>query len=182
MLKDLPQYECLRKASEEYPSLDATACEVFLHLLRAGDDLYEAKTAYLAQHGISQGRFTVLLLLDRCGETPCTPASLAEESRVTRATMTGLLDTLERDGFVTRKVDLEDRRMVHVRLTRHGQTFIKEMLPDYFRFVAQTVKPLNKTERNQLVKLLQKLLRPGSRPLLRNDCPAPCSVASASKF
>lgn len=157
MLKDLPRYECLLKASEEFPTLDPTAAEVFLHLLRAGDDLHEARSEFFARHQLSQGRFTVLMLLDRCAETPHTPAALAEESRVTRATMTGLIDTLEKDGLVMRKPDPADRRNVQVRLTKQGQGFIRGILPDYFQFVAATMKPLNKTERKQLVSLLQKL-------------------------
>lgn len=157
MLKDLPRYECLLKAAEMYPSLDPTACEVFLNLLRTGDDLFEAKSAFLTRHGISQGRFTVLMLLDRCGDSTCTPAELAEESRVTRATMTGLVDTLEKDGLVVRVADAGDRRTIHVRLTKQGRKLIQNMLPDYFEFVASTVKPLNKTERKQLMTLLQKL-------------------------
>ncbi len=37
---------------------------------------------------------------------------------VTRATMTGLIDTLERDGLVMREPDPVDRRMMFVQLTR----------------------------------------------------------------
>jgi len=156
MLKDLPRYECMLKAAEQYPSLDPTACEVFLNLLRTGDELFEAKAAFLARRGLSQGRFTVLMLLERAG-MPCTPAALAEESRVTRATMTGLVDTLEKDGLVAREADPEDRRTIHVRLTKQGHALMGKVLPDYFGLVASTVKPLNKTERKQLVGLLQKL-------------------------
>jgi len=158
MLKDLPRYECLLKAAEQYPSLDPTACEVFLHLLRTGDELFEAKSAFLARHGLSHGRFTVLMLLERAGK-PCTPAALADESRVTRATMTGLVDTLEKDGLVAREADPEDRRTIQVRLTKQGHALMGKVLPDHFGFVASTVKPLNKTERKQLVTLLQKIQR-----------------------
>ena len=39
MLKDLPRYECILEASQQFPDLDPTACEAYLHLLRAGDDV-----------------------------------------------------------------------------------------------------------------------------------------------
>ena len=88
MLKDLPRYDCLLAAGQKYPTLNPRAFEAFLHLLRTGDAVFAAESAFLAQHSISQGRFTVLMLLNRCGKDQAsTPAALAEESGVTRATM-----------------------------------------------------------------------------------------------
>jgi DNA-binding MarR family transcriptional regulator len=157
MLKDVPRYECLLRASGRYPSLDPTALEAFLHLLRTGDTVFEAKNEFLARHGVSQGRFTVMMLLNRCGDADSTPAELADAAGVTRATMTGLIDTLEKDGFVQREIDRDDRRAVRVSLTRKGRDFMKSILPDYFRRVSAIIHPLSEPERKQLVRLLQKL-------------------------
>ena len=157
MLKDLPQYECLLKAAERYPTLDITASEAFLNLLRTGDMVFEDVGRFLTRHNISQGRFTVLMLLHRPLIESHTPASLAEESGVTRATMTGLIDTLEKDGMVVREADAHDRRTVHVRLTEQGHACLETMFPDYFQCVARIMSPLNERERKELVRLLQKL-------------------------
>lgn len=158
MLKDLPRYECLLKAAELYPSLDPTASDAFLNLLRTGDNVSDAVGRFWNQWNISQGRFTVLMLLNRACDTPLnTPAELAEAACVTRATMTGLIDTLEKDGLVVREADRNDRRTVHVRLTDRGQTFIQSMLPDYFKYVSEIMSPLEDEERMQLVRLLQKI-------------------------
>jgi len=159
MLKDVPRYECLLKAAEKYPTLNPSAAEAFLHLLRTGDAVFGAEARFLAQHNISQGRFTVLMLLNRCSDQPSTPADLAEEAGVTRATMTGLVDTLERDGVVTREADSHDRRTVLVRLTERGRALLEKMLPDYFARVTSIMQPLNNTERKELVRLLQKIQR-----------------------
>jgi DNA-binding MarR family transcriptional regulator len=158
MLKDLPRYDCLLAAGQKYPTLNPRAFEAFLHLLRTGDAVFAAESAFLAQHSISQGRFTVLMLLNRCGKDQAsTPAALAEESGVTRATMTGLLDTLEKDGVIRREADVRDRRTVLVRLTETGRALLERMLPDYFECVARLMAPLSAIERKQLVALLQKI-------------------------
>jgi len=159
MLKDLPRYECLLKAAEKYPTLNPSASEAFLHLLRTGDAVYAAEGSYLAEHDISQGRFMVLMLLTRCPEQQSTPAELAEEAGVTRATMTGLVDTLEKDALVTRKNDPADRRTVLVQLTGSGRKRLARMLPGYFAAVTKMLQPLNTAERKQLVTLLQKIQR-----------------------
>jgi DNA-binding MarR family transcriptional regulator len=158
MLKDLPRFECLLKAAERYPSLDPRAFEVFLHLLRTGDAAFADVDEFLRKSETSQGRFTVLTLLDRTGE-PLTPAELAEEASVTRATMTGLLDTLEKDQLVARAPDLTDRRTIKVTLTAKGAEFVARLLPEYCGLVSAIVAPLSDSERTHLVRLLQKIQR-----------------------
>jgi DNA-binding MarR family transcriptional regulator len=158
MLKDLPRYECLLAAGEKYPTLNPRAFAAFLHLLRTGDAVFAAESDFLAQHSLSQGRFTVLMLLNRCGhDDASTPAALGVEAGVERATMTGLLDTLEKDGVVRREADARDRRTVLVRLTKAGRALLERMLPDYFECVGRIMASLNAAERKQLVALLQKI-------------------------
>jgi DNA-binding MarR family transcriptional regulator len=172
LLKDLPRYECLLEAAREFPDLDASAAEAFMHLLRTGDDVFAVTERNLTEHAISHGRFGVLMLLwrggqprmgkttadknDSCGG-PRTPAELAEAAGVTRATMTGLVDTLERDGLVRREPDPDDRRMMSVRLTGKGERFLHDLLPSHFKVIAEMMTPLSENERRTLVRLLGKI-------------------------
>jgi DNA-binding MarR family transcriptional regulator len=157
LLKEIPRYECLLERSRRYPQLDPSAMEAFLHLLRVSTDVFDAFGALLAHHETSQGRFVVLILLNRDPETPCNLADLAGRSSVTRATMTGLIDTLERDGLVNREPSAGDRRMLLVRLTGTGKTFLDEILPDYFRRVTTLMGGLSPVEQKTLVLLMTKI-------------------------
>lgn len=171
LLKDLPRYDCLLEAAKEFPDLDPSAAEAFLNLLRTGDDAFAVNERNLSEFGISHGRFGVLMLLWRgvhakpdgaakagaCGVAPRTPAELADAAGVTRATMTGLIDTLERDGFVKREPDPDDRRMMSVRLTAKGERFLREFMPVHFRSIAAVMSTLTEPERKQLVALLTKI-------------------------
>lgn len=163
MLKEMPRYECLLEAAQLFPDLDPTACEVFLQLLRTGDEVFGVESSYLAAKGISQGRFTVLMLLTQpgrdlgCAEQVANPGELAERAGVTRATMTGLIDTLVKDGFVRREPAPNDRRMMSVSLTEAGQRLMAQILPGYFRRVARMMKHLSQSERRTMVQLLSKI-------------------------
>ena len=170
MLKELPRYDCLLKAAEKYPGLDPSATAALLHLLRTGDEVFGVIERNLAEHRLSQGRFGVLMLLlksaDHAPEEPgCaasagprTPAELADAAGVTRATMTGLIDTLERDGLVRRVPDPKDRRTMSVRLTPKGERFLHKLLPSHFQLMAELMQPLAESERKTMVRLLTKLL------------------------
>ena len=163
MLKDLPRYECLLEAARGYPDLDPSATEVFLHLLRSGDEAFRLIESQLAGFEISQGRFGVLMALwgscQRAGcKQPLMPAELAERTGVTRATITGLVDTLERAGLVKRARHAEDRRMMSVGLTRRGEKLLGKIIPGHFRRMAWLMEPLGESERRTFVRLLVKLL------------------------
>lgn len=169
LLKDLPRYDCLIEAARVFPDLDPSAVESYLHLLLTGDDVFAITEKNLSEHGISHGRFGVLMLLWRggqpramsgmaeCAAGPRTPAELADAAGVTRATMTGLIDTLERDGLVKREPDPDDRRMMSVVLTAKAERFLKQFLPGHFKVIAQLLAPLSESERKTLVRLLVKV-------------------------
>jgi DNA-binding MarR family transcriptional regulator len=157
LLKEVPQYEFLLERAKRCPELDPSAMEAFLHLLRTGSDLFEAFGRVMAGHAISQGRFIVLILLNRDPAKPVNLADLADRANVTRATMTGLIDTLERDGFVKREHVPDDRRMMLVRLTAEGRSFLERLLPDYFRRIAAVMSRLTEAERKTLVVLMGKI-------------------------
>jgi DNA-binding MarR family transcriptional regulator len=137
--------------------LDPSAVEAFLHLMRTSNDLSEAFAQLHASHNISQGRFGVLMLLNQDPQNPVNPADLADRANVARATMTGLVDTLERDGFVKREHAPDDRRMMLVRLTPAGTSFIDKVLPDHLRRIAAVMAGTSVAERRMLVNLLAKI-------------------------
>jgi DNA-binding MarR family transcriptional regulator len=157
LLKALPRYDVFLEESKQFPHLDASACYTFLQLLRTGDELLALDEQVLSSFGTRHGRFNLLMMLKHCGVGKATPADLAEKTGVTRATITGLLDGLEKDGFVERCPDLENRRSIQVKLTARGQEFIERVRPDYCRWFTSVVETLDEDERRQLLVLLEKV-------------------------
>ncbi len=156
-LKDIPKFETIQSHAERYPELDPTAMESWLWMLKTMGDVWEAIDVHFGRHNISKGRFLVLMLLKRFQETSLSPSELAEKAGVTRATMTGLLDGLQRDGFLEREQSNTDRRGVIVKLTEKGMTFMEQMLPDHFRRIAKLMEGITVQERKTFVGLLEKV-------------------------
>ena len=169
LLRELPRYEMLQQKAQRYPELEAGAVEATLVLLRVASDVFEGMGAHLARHGVSQGRFLVLMLLDRpCVEDAMLPSEIAEKLGVTRATVTGLLDGLEKDGLISRQNHPEDGRAFRIELTLGGRAFLAQLLPDHYRRIAGLMTHLDKAERRRLVELLCKVSR-GSNALSDSD-------------
>jgi len=156
-LRDLPKYDAIRQRATKHPELDPRALESFLVLLRVGSDTLDALEAYLVKQGTSQGKFTVLMLLNRDPDVGISPSDLADRSGVTRATITGLLDGLSREKLVVREDDTGDRRKAVVRLTSRGRKLLEGMLPEYYRQVSDLMGGLTDAEKVTLIDLLVKV-------------------------
>jgi DNA-binding MarR family transcriptional regulator len=98
-----------------------------------------------------------MMILNRNPDQGLCPADLADKSGVTRATMTGLLDGLERDGLVAREGHLADRRMLMVRLTTKGREFLDKIVPGYLRKINDLMAPLTEQEKHTAADLLARL-------------------------
>jgi DNA-binding MarR family transcriptional regulator len=155
--KELPRYEVLREAAQRNPSIDPSGVLTFLHLMKTGTELLANNAQILRAQGTSQGRFIILMLLKHCADEVPTAAELADSTGVTRATMSGLLDGLEKENFVHRAIDPRDRRAVRVVLTDSGREFIEQIMPHYGRWIKWVVEPLTESERSQLMAVLQKV-------------------------
>ena len=156
-LRDLPDDNTLNEFAERYSNMDVSAVKACLVLLRAGSDLLTGFETMLSRHGLSQGRFLILIVIYRTPDESVSPSELAEKVGVTRATMTGLLDGLERDELIIRHAHPDDRRKICIRLTRNGIATLQQMLPDYYDRIGRLMTNLSEDERRQLVVLLEKV-------------------------
>jgi DNA-binding MarR family transcriptional regulator len=98
-----------------------------------------------------------MILLMREDNFTSTPSLLAEKAGVSRATMTRLIDGLERDALVSRQFDSEDRRSFSVTLTRAGQKKLDALIPDYYRRVKASMQALGKERFAELDDLLDRV-------------------------
>ncbi len=153
-LRDLPSPEILKKFEQRYPQADVDSIIIFLRLLRVTSDLSTALDQYLFRHGLLQGRWWVMILLMREENFTLTPSALAEKAGVSRATMTRLIDGLERDDLVIREFDENDRRSFSVTLTQIGQKKLDDLMPDYYRRVNECMQAIGEQRYQQLHDLL----------------------------
>jgi len=112
--------------------------------------------ALLAPHGLSEGRFILLFLLD-AAEQGLPPNLLAERAGVSRATVTGLVDGLEREGLVERRAELADRRSLAVCLTPAGKRLAGRLFAQHAQWIAGLLGDIDAEERRVLSSLLARV-------------------------
>ncbi|KAB8064678.1 MarR family transcriptional regulator [Janthinobacterium violaceinigrum] len=112
----------------------------------------------LGRHGLSEGKFVLLFLL-RDAPKGLSPHELAERAGVTRGTITGLLDGLERDGFLARHADQLDRRKLLVRLSAKGEAAAATLVDEHAQWIASLFADFTQQEMQLLSSLLEKAWR-----------------------
>ena len=103
---------------------------------------------------ISPGLFGILVIVE--ANAGLTQQALADAAHLDRSTMVSVLDKLEDRGLVERRA--ADRRSNGLYLTSAGNALLRSLKRKVARHERRVVKNLSVREREQLVKLLQRIL------------------------
>jgi DNA-binding MarR family transcriptional regulator len=113
----------------EYPGSSWIASRVIRELEVVGG-LAESMIASIARrHGLSHAALNALAVIEGSGG-PVPAGEVGSRMHITSATMTSVLDTLERNSYVQRQADPEDRRRVLVDVTPKARAVLDRMLPE----------------------------------------------------
>jgi DNA-binding MarR family transcriptional regulator len=142
----------------EFPKSSPDAIESALQLLRIATNKHVRLEVLFSEFGLSSGRFALLMLLRQEPSQQLPPSEMANRAHVSRATMTQFVDHLERDGFIKRVNDPNDRRSLFIQLTSHAQDVLKKLIPLYLKDLEHLTSALNRAERKQFFALMEKLI------------------------
>ncbi len=132
----------------------------FRALIRVSCLLDRVMQPYFGRFGISRSQWGVLRVLHRA-ERESLPGlrlmDLGERLLVRPASVTGLVDRMERLGYVSRSSSAHDLRGREVRLTAPGRDLIGRILRNHSLQIASVMGSLSVPEQTRLFALLEKL-------------------------
>ncbi|MFN2614683.1 MAG: MarR family winged helix-turn-helix transcriptional regulator [Actinomycetota bacterium] len=129
-----------------YPGAQKLATETVVNVLRAGALLNAELNRKLRAFGLSLATFNVLMILDG-DDRPLCPYEIGDRLLVTRGTVTGLLDSLERLGMTRRFAHPDDRRMLLVEMTPKARKTLSKLSAEFFPLEVEATSCLNDRER-----------------------------------
>ncbi len=83
---------------------------------------------------------------------------VAESVGISKATLTGVVKTLEARGWVTRESGVEDRRLVTIRLTPTGTALMEELYPEFNAVEAEIVSGLTSRRISEMTGSLRTIV------------------------
>ena len=146
------------RIAEEGSEFDAESSAVLFTLTRAANLLTaDFDSTVWQRFGVTYPGFRVIFVISVSG--PQEPRMIAQLASVSRASVSSVINTLERDGYVVRKRESTDRRLVTVHLTDKGRQLWKDSFVYQNTRERQWAAALTPEEQETLVRLLKTLIR-----------------------
>lgn len=123
--------------------IDFKAMAVVSNLFRASSAVRKhLEREVLSKHSLSWTGFVVLWVVWVWVEIET--REIAEEVGTSKATLTGVLKTLERERLITKRQSKSDRRLVLVTLTAQGKKLMERIFPEFNKeevYLASSLRP-----------------------------------------
>ena len=140
----------------EFPGGSESANACARALVRTYEAFIAGANQALRETGLSPAGRQALGALDGAGGT-LSPTVLAQRLLVTPASVSSLVDTLERRGLVTRAPDPDDRRRVVVTITDPGRALVDLFLPRIVALQTAYFAGLDEQQRRALIDALESV-------------------------
>src|SRR5438552_8801837 len=113
--------------------------------------------------GLSQGKWRTLIHLSQ-GGNKLTQKEIAERMGIEGATLAGLLDRLETDGWVQRRDSAQDRRCKTVHLQRRSKSVLEKIFNAAHDLRTELIEDISQRDLETCIKVLAKIREKAERP------------------
>lgn len=144
---------------ETRPELDVEPIAVTARLARLQAELAPRLEAVFNRFGLRGADFAVLATLARLAQDGVSQRRLASELALSAGTISLRIDRLVRHGLARREPDPADGRGALITPTDRGRELFEACAPEHLANARELVAGLTADERDQLGRLLGKLLR-----------------------
>ncbi len=141
---------------ERYPGASSKATECAMNLVHTADLLERQIARLLQPFGLSPATGLVLSILADT-EKPVSPNQIADRLIISRASVTSLIDSLEKRGYAKRQPHESDRRMLFIELTDLGRQVANQFRPIVHHHQHLWLSVLTDQEQEQLIEKLHRL-------------------------
>ncbi len=139
----------------QYPTASATATECAMNLVLTADLLQKRIATLLQPLHLTPTSGLVLSILANA-ESPLPPNEIADRLIISRAAVTGLLDSLERRAYIRRRPHPSDRRMILAEITETGRQAASAFRPIVHQHEKEWFGVLDETEQQQPLVVLHR--------------------------
>ena len=138
------------------PGFSKTKRSLPIALLRAREQVMVPIRSMLAQSGVTEQKWRVLRVLEELGEVE--PTLIASEACLHLPSLSRILKSMEADGLIQRKEDLDDRRKTMVGISKAGRAILTKHAQQSAEIFAQLEARMGKEKLETILDLLEELL------------------------
>jgi len=131
------------------------ALDTFIKLTRATESLLVRLSRRGTMQPLSTSQFAVLEALYYLG--PLSQGQVSAKVLKSTGNITLVIDNLEKQGYVRRARESQDRRTVTIHLTDEGKQLIANLFPGHAQAICDELNLLSVAEQEQLARICAKL-------------------------
>lgn len=124
-------------------------------LIECAQSFERRSGVHVRELGLTPAQFDILATLGNTDGMSC--KELGAKTLITKGTMTGVLDRLEKKGLLSRHDSPDDGRSWITKLTRKGQTLFDDVFPAHLAYIGPFFANFSDAEldamRQQLIRL-----------------------------
>lgn len=139
------------------------ASALMCHIMLLNSVLERGSNRFCEAHGLTFPQWMALGCIGHCGEEGIRHSELGNHLMLSKAPVTGVVDRLERGGFVERRPDANDRRVSRVVITSKGEKAWRQVRDTLRERSINVCETLSQDEQGQLLGLLARLLEDAAR-------------------
>ena len=141
---------------EEFPGASWPSAQVIRELEVVGGMAELLVASVARRHGLSHVALKALAVMEGNG-APMPAGAVGARVHITSGTMTSVLDTLERNGYIERLTDADDRRRVLVDVTPDAQAVLDQLLPEVVQTTTAVLAGFGDKELNTFLGTLARV-------------------------
>lgn len=149
----------LQRELKKTKPFESLAQEAILNVLRTNDQYQIRFSRLFRPFGLTPSQYNILRILRGEG-APLPILEIANRTITVVPGITGLIDRLEKEGFVARERCAKDRRVVYVALTDKGRSTLAALDGPLEELHERLIGHLPKSELKELIRLLEKARGP----------------------
>lgn len=131
-IQEMPTEEQVQESINRLQEgVDATPIFLNVLFMKIATDLENYTDQVLSPYGLSSGRFMLLFIL-RDAPQGLIPSEISQQVGVTQATVSGLINGLEKQELVRRESHEKDGRSFVIKLTDRGDALLREIFPQWY--------------------------------------------------
>lgn len=132
--------------------------KVMMAIVRAAELFKKEASSIFRNWGLTFSQYNVLRVLDASENCQNTMTNISNIMLVSGANMTGIAKRLERNGFLIRKRDPNDDRIIWLEITPKGRQTLKNISDEKEKNIAKYLMKYTHEEKLQILKQLQSIL------------------------
>ena len=147
----------LKKESKPKRPISDANHEALLNVIQTASMLQKLSDRFFSRFGVTDAQFNTLMVLKGSGEEGLSQKELSERLIVTKSNVVGLVDRLERAGYLRREAHSTDRRFNRIVLTPEGEDLVDRVEKVYFEEVDQMMNVLSEDQKKSVISAMNQI-------------------------